>query len=123
MSGSCEGSVSAERRNASTSAWACAATSSGRSRYASAIARKTCRNAGSPCRGWGGKYVPPKNGSPPGVRKTVSGQPPCPVSETTASMYTASTSGRSSRSTLIQTKSSFMSAAVAASSNDSRSIT
>ena len=32
------------------------------------------------------KYVPPKNGSPSGVRKTVIGQPPCPVSATTASM-------------------------------------
>ena len=38
---------------------ACAATSSGRSRYASATARSTCRNEGSPCRGSGGKYVPP----------------------------------------------------------------
>ena len=37
-------------------------------------------------RGSGGKYVPPKNGSPSGVRNTVSGQPPCPVRETTASM-------------------------------------
>ena len=42
--------------------------------------------AGSPCRGSGGKYVPPKNGSPSGVRKTVIGQPPLPVSATTASM-------------------------------------
>jgi hypothetical protein len=37
-------------------------------------------------RGSGGKYVPPQNGRPSGVRKTVIGQPPCPVIETTASM-------------------------------------
>ena len=41
----------------------------------------------------------------------------------TASMYSASTSGRSSRSTLTQTKLSFISAAVRGSSKDSRSIT
>ncbi len=38
-------------------------------------------------------------------------------------MYTASTSGRSSRSTLMVTKCSFMSAAVGSSSNDSCAIT
>jgi len=38
-------------------------------------------------------------------------------------MYTASTSGRSSRSTFTHTKHSFISRAVAGSSNDSRSIT
>ncbi len=38
-------------------------------------------------------------------------------------MQTASTSGRSSRSTLTQTKCSFISSAIAGSSNDSRSIT
>ena len=46
----------------------------------------TWRNEGRPWRGSGGKYVPPKNGSPAGVRKTVIGQPPPPVSATTASM-------------------------------------
>ena len=46
--------------------------------YASAIARRTSRNAGMPWRCTGGKYVPPKNGSPSGVRKTVIGQPPWP---------------------------------------------
>ena len=51
-----------------------------------ATASSTRRKLGSPCRGAGGKYVPPKNGSPSGVRKTVIGQPPCPVSATTASM-------------------------------------
>ena len=40
-----------------------------------------------------------------------------------AVMYTASTSGRSSRSTLIATRCSFISAAVAGSSNDSWAIT
>ena len=48
--------------------------------------RGTCRKLGRPWRGSGGKYVPPQNGRPSGVRKTVSGQPPCPVSATTASM-------------------------------------
>ena len=38
-------------------------------------------------------------------------------------MYSASTSGRSSRSTFTQTKPSFISAAVRSSSKDSRSIT
>ena len=44
--------------------------------------------------------------------KTVVGQPPEPVIPTVASIVTASTSGRSSRSTFTFTKSSFMSAAV-----------
>src|SRR3954464_2974272 len=51
------------------------------------------------------------------------GQPPWPVIVTTASMYTASTSGRSSRSTLMQTKCSFITCAVPSSPKDSRSIT
>src|SRR3954453_9494883 len=51
------------------------------------------------------------------------GQPPWPVIAVVACMYTASTSGRSSRSTLMFTKCSFMYAAVAASSNDSCAIT
>ncbi len=51
------------------------------------------------------------------------GQPPCPVAAWTASMYTASTSGRSSRSTLTLTKCSFRYAAVAPSSNDSCAMT
>ena len=54
---------------------------------------------------------------------TVVGQPPEPVMPTAAAMVTASTSGRSSRSTLMFTKSSFMSAAVAALSNDSCAMT
>ena len=54
--------------------------------YASATAFRTSWNAGMPCRGAGGKYVPPQNGSPSGVRKTVIGHPPWPVSATTASM-------------------------------------
>ncbi len=51
------------------------------------------------------------------------GQPPWPVMACTASMYTASTSGRSSRSTLTLTKSSFMTAAAASSSKDSWAMT
>ena len=61
-------------------------TSSRLSRHASATASSTCRKAGRPWRGSGGKYVPPKNGSPAGVTNTVIGQPPWPVSATTASM-------------------------------------
>ena len=78
---------------------------------------------GSPWRGSGGKYVPPRNGSPAGVRKTVIGQPPWPVIDTTASMYSESTSGRSSRSTFTFTNRSFITAAVAGSSNDSCAMT
>ena len=51
------------------------------------------------------------------------GQPPWPVMATVASMYRASTSGRSSRSTFTGTKSAFMIAAVEGSSNDSCAIT
>jgi hypothetical protein len=54
---------------------------------------------------------------------TVVGQPPDPVSPTVASIVTASTSGRSSRSTFTFTKSSFMRAAVEELSNDSWAIT
>ena len=48
--------------------------------------------------------MPPKKTSPLGVRNAVSGQPPCWVRVWTARWYRASTSGRSSRSTLMQTK-------------------
>ena len=51
------------------------------------------------------------------------GQPPWPVIVTHASIVSASTSGRSSRSTFTFTKRSFMTCAVAASENDSCSIT
>lgn len=51
------------------------------------------------------------------------GQPPCPVMATVAFMYTASRSGRSSRSTFTQTKSAFICSAVAVSSKDSCAIT
>ena len=54
---------------------------------------------------------------------TVVGQPPLPVIATVASIVTASTSGRSSRSTFTLTKCSFITAAVAGSSNDSCAIT
>ena len=86
VSGSVEGASSADWRTASTIADAWRETSPRRSRYASETAVSTCWKLGSPCRGSGGKYVPPRNGSPSGVRKTVIGQPPCPVSATTASM-------------------------------------
>ena len=67
--------------------------------------------------------MPQKNGLPSGVRKHVIGQPPCPVSATVAFMYTASRSGRSSRSTLMFTNPSFIAAATWSSSNDSWAIT
>jgi hypothetical protein len=57
------------------------------------------------------------------VQKTLSGHPPWPVIAWTASMYSASTSGRSSRSTFTHTNASFMSRAVSGSSKDSRSMT
>ena len=53
---------------------------------ASSTASSTWRQLGSPCRGCGGKYVPPKNGTCSGVAKTFSGQPPWPVIACTASM-------------------------------------
>ena len=43
---------------------------------ASLSACSTWVNAGVPCRGSGGKYVPAKNGSPSGVRMQVIGHPP-----------------------------------------------
>ena len=51
------------------------------------------------------------------------GQPPCPVMACVALMYMASTSGRSSRSTLMAIRCSFIRAAVCSSSNDSCAIT
>src|SRR3984957_13323264 len=54
---------------------------------------------------------------------TVIGQPPCPVIAWVADMYTASMSGRSSRSTLIATTLSLTTAATDGSSNDSCAIT
>ncbi len=51
------------------------------------------------------------------------GQPPWPVSACTAPMYTASTSGRSSRSTLIDTKPSLSARATLSSSKDSWAMT
>ena len=60
--------------------------SAGRSRQASATAASTCRKDGIPIRGSGGKYVPPWNGFPSGVRKTLIGHPPWPVSCCTALM-------------------------------------
>ena len=76
-----------------------------------------------PWRSSGGKYVPPKNGVPSGSRNTVIGQPPLPVSACTACMYTASTSGRSSRSTFTLTNRAFSAAATSGFSNDSWAMT
>ena len=94
-----------------------------RLRQASSTAWHTSRNEGRPWAPWRGKYVPVKNGLPSGVRKAVRGQPPDPVMACNASMYTASTSGRSSRSTLTATNRSFTTAAVSGSSKDSWAIT
>ena len=80
-------------------------------------------NPGRPHRDVGGKYVPPKNGFSSGVSHTLIGQPPAPVVACTNVMYTRSTSGRSSRSTLIDTKSRLSTLAIVGSSNDSCSIT
>ena len=82
----------------------------GRSRYASATAVSTCRKPGSPWRGSGGKYVPPKNGSPSGVRNTVIGQPPLPGQRHDGVHVDRVDVGRSSRSTFTLTKRSFISA-------------
>ena len=57
------------------------------------------------------------------VMNTVVGHPPEPVMPTVASIVTASTSGRSSRSTFTFTKRSFMTAAVVGSSKDSCAMT
>jgi hypothetical protein len=51
------------------------------------------------------------------------GQPPEPVMACTASMYTASTSGRSSRSTLMLMNRPFTRAPTSSSSNDSWAMT
>lgn len=67
--------------------------------------------------------MPQKNGVPSGVAKTVIGHPPWPVIAWVAVMYTASTSGRSSRSTLTATKPALTSAPTVSSSNDSWAIT
>ena len=67
--------------------------------------------------------MPPKKGSPSGVRKTVIGQPPCPVSADDR-VHVERVDVRPLLAVdLDVTKRSFMSAAVAASSKDSCSIT
>jgi len=71
----------------------------------------------------GGQYKPPKNGLPCGVQKTFMGQPPLPVKPMMYCMYVLSTSGRSSRSTLIEMKFSLRNFAISASSNDSSAMT
>ena len=64
VSGSRDASMRADARTESVSASACRTTSPRRSRYASDTERSTWRKLGNPCRGSGGKYVPPRNGSP-----------------------------------------------------------
>ena len=72
--------------------------------------------AGSRCRR--------RTAQPSAVMNTVMGQPPCPVMAWTAVMYTESTSGRSSRSTLMLMKVVVHLGGDAVDlSNDSRSIT
>ena len=58
VSGSADGRTSDDRRE-STSCAGLRATSQRRSRQAAAIESSTWRKLGSPCRGSGGKYVPP----------------------------------------------------------------
>jgi hypothetical protein len=57
-------------------AWFWVAISARWVRYASAIFGSSVLNAGIPCRGADGKYVPAKKGVPSGMRTMVSGQPP-----------------------------------------------
>ncbi|GIW73141.1 MAG: hypothetical protein KatS3mg102_2683 [Planctomycetota bacterium] len=57
-----------------------------RCRHNSATRCNTIINEGRPCRGSGGKYVPPKNGSPSGVQNTDKGQPPSPAVACTNAM-------------------------------------
>ena len=68
----------------STSSRPRASSSLRREAYASATERSTRRNDGICQRSSGGKYVPAKNGTPSGVRKTVIGHPPLPVIACTA---------------------------------------
>jgi hypothetical protein len=72
------------------------------SRHASVTRLSRLGKPSIPSRSAGGKYVPPKKGRPSEVRNIDIGQPPCPKTWS-AAMYTWSTSGRSSRSTLTQT--------------------
>ena len=78
-------SAGLEPRRARRSAWrsgvdVVASAPRGGPATPSTTAPSSCRNAGF------GKYVPPKNGSPFGVRNTVIGHPPRPVIACTASM-------------------------------------
>ena len=112
---SCEASSMAP--TASTSCAAYASTFSGSSFHTSSTAFRPASHCAL------GKYVPPQIGRPSGSATQFSGQPPRRVISCTASMYTWSTSGRSSRSTLMLTKWAFMNAAASSSSNVSCSIT
>ena len=70
-----------------------------------------------------GSTSPRRTAAGPAVSHTLIGHPPRRVSSCTAVMYVWSTSGRSSRSTLMQTNPSFITAATASFSKLSRSIT
>ena len=70
--------------SANSSAWV--STSSRRCPHTSVRAASTVRKDGVPARSAGGKYVPPKNGRRSGVRNTLIGHPPEPVTDWTASM-------------------------------------
>jgi hypothetical protein len=67
--------------------------------------------------------VPAKKGRPSGNANTVIGHPPLPDIAWVASMYTASTSGRSSRSTFTATNPWRRTSATSPSSNDSWAMT
>jgi hypothetical protein len=68
-------------------------------------------------------YVAPNTGRRSASAITFIGQPPLFFMACSALMYTASTSGRSSRSTLMQMKFALRYAATSSLSNDSCSIT
>ena len=70
-----------------------------------------------------GKYVPAKKGRCSGVMKMLIGQPPLPVKAWQTAIYTLSMSGRSSLSTLMETKYRFKMSAVSASSKLSCAMT
>ena len=117
------GDASNASRTAAASPAACASTSARRSVQSAVTRPASSTTPMRPPRLSFGRYVPAQNGSRSGVSSTVSGHPPCPVIAWHTAMYTASTSGRSSRSTLMQTNALFSAAAASSSSKLSRSIT
>ena len=81
------------------------------------------RNPIAPRREYLGKYVPAKKGRCSGVMKMLIGQPPLPVKAWQTAIYTLSMSGRSSLSTLTDTKYWFKIPAISGSSKLSWAIT